>query len=252
MNTRSVVRAKNPETLAVLAADYIVEQSHNAIRDHGIFTLVLSGGATPELTYSLLAQPERHGDVPWSKTFIFFGDERFVPHTDTRSNFGMAFRTLLGHVPIPATRICSIPTQYKTAAEAASVYAERLAGFFAKKPGDPPPQFDLVLLGMGDDGHTASLFPNSPGLDVTDTWVIANSPGLLPEAVERITLTYPILNAARHVAFLVTGQKKASALQAILKGQADPKEYPAAGIDPVDGTLTWFVDDAAAGQPSRK
>lgn len=184
--------------------------------------------------------------IPWAQTYLFFGDERFVPLDDPRSNFALVRETLLERVPVSASQVFPVPTQSASAAEAAAVYAAGLARFFAAGPGAAPPRFDLVLLGLGSDGHTASLFPDSPALQVNDAWATWTPPGTLPPPVDRITLTYPVFNAARQVAFLVFGEKKAPALREVLEQQPTRERCPAAGIRPVDGTVTWLVDEAAA------
>ncbi len=185
-----------PEQPAVVA-----EYAQEAVRERGRFTLVLAGGSTPEKTYRLLAEPAQAAMVAWPKTFVFFGDERFVPPDDPRSNFGMARSALLAHVPIPAGQVFPVPTDRPTAAEAAAAYTRRLGEVFAAAPRGPPPRFDLILLGLGEDGHTASLFPGAAALAVRDTWVTWSPPGTLPPPVDRVTMTYPVLNAARQVLF---------------------------------------------------
>lgn len=238
------------DELAARAADLFVQAAHNAVAARGRFTVALAGGSTPEAMYRLLAQAPRREQAPWADTFVFFGDERFVPPGDEqRSNVGMARRALLDHVPLPATgHVFAVDTTNAPRAEAAAhAYANTLAAFFGRPdPSGPPPVFDLVLLGLGDDGHTASLFPGMPALHVNDRWVVASPPGVLPPPVDRITLTFPVLNAARQVVFLVAGDKKAPALAAVLQNGADPSAHPAAGVRPANGTLTWLVDEAAA------
>jgi ribulose-phosphate 3-epimerase len=232
---------------------------------------VLSGGSTPEKAYALLAEPQRAAALDWTKTYVFFGDERLVPPEDPRSNFGMARRTLLDRVPLPASQVFAIPTVGMTAAEAAKTYAAELARFFPEATGSSPPRFDLILLGLGEDGHTASLFPGAAALEVQNAWVAGSPPGRLPPPVDRVTLTYPVLNAARRVAMLVTGQSKAAVVRAVIEGEkgdsphlperpggclaqmgtvpffhADRQRYPAAAVSLTDGTLTWLLDEAAA------
>jgi 6-phosphogluconolactonase len=153
---------------------------------------------------------------------------------------------LLTHVPVPASQVFAVPTVGHTAAEAAAEYTDALRRFFAAEAGDVPPCFDLILLGMGDDGHTVSLFPGSEALRVDDAWVAWSPPGTLPPPVDRVTMTYPVLNAARHVAFLVAGQSKAPALRDVIEGRASCDVRPAAGIRPTYGTVTWLIDDDAA------
>jgi 6-phosphogluconolactonase len=159
----------------------------------------------------------------------------------------MARRALLSNVPIPATQVLAIPTTEISTEAAADAYSRELGRVFDQASDSlPMPRFDLVLLGLGDDGHTASLFPDKPALQVHDRWVTASPPGELPPPVERITMTFPILNAARQVMFLVAGKKKADVLHAILKGVAGGAKYPAAQIAPPEGTLTWLLDAGAA------
>jgi 6-phosphogluconolactonase len=235
------------DALAARAAALVTTAASDAIRDRGRFTFVLAGGSTPAKTYTLLAEPARRAAIDWSKVFIFFGDERFVPPDDPASNYGMARRTLLSQVPIPAAQVFAVPTLEKTPTEAAAAYSRALAQFFKQVPESaPPPRFDLVLLGLGDDGHTASLFPDKAAAKAEDRWVTFSPPGVLPPPVDRITFTFPVLNAARQVAFLVAGENKADVLQEILEGNPGREKFPAAGIAPVEGTLTWLLDQTAA------
>ena len=234
------------QALAAKASSLIVECARESLRDRGRFTIVLCGGSTPEETYLLWTQSGQMAPPDWQKTHVFFGDERFVPADDPRSNFGMADRALLSRAPVPPSQVFPVPTQRPSAAEAAKAYADQLVRFFATDGRASPPRFDLVLLGLGEDGHTASLFPGSPALEVTDAWVTWSPPGTLPPPVDRVTLTYPVLTAARHVVFLVAGEGKAPALRDGLEGKVDRRQRPAAGIQPVDGTLTWLVDESAA------
>jgi 6-phosphogluconolactonase len=208
---------------------------------------VLSGGSTPEATYSLLAEPDWRAAIDWSRAHVFFTDERFVPPGDDRNNYAMARRTLLSRVPVPPLQVFPVPTQARTAAVVAERYGVELARFFhAEAAGETPPKFDLILLGLGEDGHTASLFPGSPALDEGRAWVTWSKPGTVPPLVDRITMTYPVLNAARHVAFLVAGAEKAPALRDVLEGDLCRDCRPAAGVRPVEGSVTWFVDEKAA------
>jgi 6-phosphogluconolactonase len=226
--------------------EFIIQAARDAISARGRFSIALTGGSSPQQTYSLLAQPEHVGQIDWEKTFLFFGDDRFVPPDDERSNFGMASRLMIEHVPIPTANIYPMPVEAQDPAQAAGLYADTLAQFFAVPAGSPtPPQFDLILLGLGDDGHIASLFPGYPTLEVTDRWVVSSPAGTLPPPVDRITLTYPVLNAARQVLFMVTGGNKAEAVQDILEGGAAKEKRPAAGIQPA-GELIWYLDQNAA------
>jgi 6-phosphogluconolactonase len=232
--------------LAIRAADLVIQAAREAIAQRGRFTFVLSGGSTPERTYALLGQADRASAIDWAHVYIFFGDERFVPASDSRSNYGMARRNLLERVPIPRSNVFPMPSEALNAAEAAAAYAQQLAEFFSMSDRTTPPRFDLIFLGMGRDGHTASLFPFSDALEVTDAWATWTSPGILPPPVDRITLTYPVLNAARQVVFLVSGKDKAVALRDVLQGQAPREDRPASGVQPADGALIWLIDNQAA------
>jgi 6-phosphogluconolactonase len=224
------------------AADRIAHLAAEAVAARGRFTLALAGGSTPEKTYAVLAADP--GRLDWSKALLFLGDERMVPPDDPRSNFGLAKRTLLDRVP--AATAFPVPTDRP---DAAAAYAAVLSAAFGVPVDGPPPRFDLILLGLGDDGHTASLFPGKPALDAT-AWTAASPPGDLPPPVDRVTLTFPVLNAAREVLFLVTGGKKADVVREVLEGSPPVREKPAAGVRPTDGVVSWFLDAAAAGRLS--
>jgi 6-phosphogluconolactonase len=246
-----IVVCPDPDALAHQAAQRILDAGERAVAQRGRFTLALAGGSTPEKAYRLLAQPENARRIDWSKAYLFFGDERFVPPDDPRSNQGMARRSLLERAPIPADHVFPIPTNHATARESAEEYARTLAAFFGVAPGQGFPRFDLILLGMGDDGHTASLFPGKQTLQEKTAWAAASPPGVLPPPVERVTLTLPVLNAARGVLFLVAGEQKAAPLREVLEGPVDASARPASGVHPDQGTLTWLVDEAAARLLSR-
>ena len=224
--------------LADAAARDFARRAAEFIAEHGRFTVALAGGSTPRVVYELLAS-EYGGaaDLDWSRVHAFFGDERTVPPEDEDSNYRMARETLLDHVPVGSVHRMrgELPPE-----EAAAEYEAELRGFF----GDGLPHFDLIMLGIGPDGHTASLFPQTSALEVMDRLVTANTVPKLE--TERITLTVPVINAARAVAFLVAGEDKAQALREILEGDGDPHVYPAKFVQP-DGDLTWMMDRAAAG-----
>jgi 6-phosphogluconolactonase len=247
----TVTICKDGDELAARAADLIVRAARVATRARGRATLALAGGSTPKATYGLLAQPARRSRVDWARTFLFFGDERFVQPGDPSSNFSMVQRTLLAPAAVPAGHVFAVPTRLGTAAAAAAAYETALAEAFGTGDATGPPRFDLILLGLGEDGHTASLFPGAASLGVTDRWVTATPPGALPPPVERVTLTFPVLNAARAVVFLVSGANKAEALRDVLEGRPSREQRPAAAVRPVEGTLTWLVDEAAAGRLTR-
>ena len=233
------------DELAAKAALAVARTAAESIRHRGRFTLVLAGGSTPRKTYDILAVGEGENNVDWSRAYLFFGDERHVPHDDPRSNYHMVHESLLSLAPIPSEQVLSMRTDLPTAAACADDYTDRVAKFFAQ-PAGTMPIFDLILLGLGDDGHTASLFPGAEALNVDNRIATWSPPGTLPPPVDRITLTYPVLNAARNVMFLVAGANKADALADVLSGAANVNQRPAAGVRPETGRLTWMVDQAAA------
>jgi 6-phosphogluconolactonase len=222
------------ERLAEAAARFFVERAQRSIDGTGRFAVALAGGSTPQSAYELLADAYRD-DLDWGKVHTFFGDERGVPPDHEDSNYRTANEALLSRVPVGSVHRMrgELPPS-----EAAAEYERELRGFFGG-----PPVFDLVLLGVGEDGHTASLFPRTPALDATDRFAVENPVEKL--GTTRITLTAPTINAARNVAFLVSGGDKAEALKEILEGNADPRDYPAKLIRPA-GNPAWMVDRAAA------
>ena len=243
---REIVVCHDAESLAEEAAERIIAEAQSAISLRGRFTLVLSGGSTPQRTYQLLAQPARRSKIEWSRTWLFFGDERYVPHDDARSNYRMAVESLLAPIGIAADHVLAIPVDVGTPAQCAAEYERRLQRFFGLLAESGFPHFDLILLGLGDDGHTESLFPGKPALDENKAWVTWSPPGVLPPPVDRVTLTFPVLNAAREVMFLVAGEKKAAVVRELLEGNVDYHVRPAAGVKPADGMLIWMLDEAAA------
>ena len=228
---------ETPQELAEAAARDFAAKAEAAIGERGRFTVALAGGSTPKATYRVLAR-DYADRLDWSRVHVFFGDERTVPPDHEDSNYRMAHEALLSHVPVGSIHRMrgELPP-----AEAAAAYEEDLREFFGAS--DEPPSFGLVLLGIGEDGHTASLFPNTPALDVTDHWVVANPVEKLRTV--RLTLTVPVLNAARATSFLVAGEDKAGAMKGILEGDADPREYPAKLVRSASGPV-WMVDRAAA------
>jgi 6-phosphogluconolactonase len=230
----------DPDGVARAAASRVTELARESIESRGLFTLALAGGSTPRRVYELLAGDEFRSRVDWANVHVFFGDERAVPADHADSNFRMANETLLSRVPIPTQNVHRIEGLGDAAANA-SAYESEMRGLF----GDAEwPRLDLVLLGMGDDGHTASLFPNTAALDERRAWVAANWVEKL--GAWRVTLTAPAVNAARHVLFLVNGAGKAERLREVLRGVRDPSRLPSQLIRPHDGTLEWLVDRAAA------
>jgi 6-phosphogluconolactonase len=233
------------ETLSAAAAQLFAEQAERAAAVRGRFSVALSGGSTPQRTYELLAQPSFRDRAPWAKVHVFWGDERCVPLDDPRSNYRMARQALLDHVPIPQEQIHPIPFA-KEPHEAAERYEAVLHASFK----DQPPRFDLVFLGLGENGHTASLFPGTPVLQERQRWVAEVY--VAEQSMYRVTLTAPVLNRALVVAFLVAGAAKAAVLREVLEGPQDPTRLPAQLIRPSDGELYCLVDRKAAGQLTPK
>jgi len=226
----------------------VVRAAHEAVAQRGRLTIALSGGSTPKNLFNLLATNART-TLPWDRMFFFWGDERHVPPTDAESNYRMVEETMLSKIPVPSGNVFRIAAENPNAATAAEAYEQTLRKFFQLGPGQVP-IFDLILLGMGPDGHTASLFPGTAGLQEKSRLVIANWVDKLK--ANRITLTLPVLNAARCVAFLVSGTDKASVLRTVLEEDAPAEQYPSKLIRPVDGKLIWLIDRAAASQLTSK
>lgn len=229
--------------LSERAAAATVETIAAAVEHHRRFLLVLSGGNTPRALYRLLASKYRD-QVPWSQVHVFWGDERFVPPDDPASNYRMARESLLDRVPLPALNIHPMPTQPSSPDTAARDYERTLRA----EVGGQIPLFDLVLLGLGEDGHTASLFPRSPALNETTRWVVAVTAPVEPYT--RLTLTLPVIASAARIFVLVSGAGKATALEHVLSPAADPDTYPAARLRTVGRKVTWWVDRNASA-PSR-
>ena len=233
---------ENADGIAAAALDYVLQAAAESIDKNGVFNLVLAGGSTPERLYGLLAQ----SDADWSKWQFFLGDERFVPLTDERSNFRLAQKSILNKLSISDEQAHPVPVDASSVEKAADEYEKHIQNYFK----DAGPAFDLILLGMGSDGHTASLFPGKPALSVTDRSVVASEPGILPPPVDRVTFTFPLINAGRRVLFMAAGQDKAEAFAQV---RQDLKKTPAEAITPAGkvrpdgGELHWFVDRALAG-----
>ena len=241
-----VRRLTTPQDLFQAAAEEVIRSATDAVAKRGRFTIALSGGSTPRNLYTLIAA-NASTTLPWSQMFFFWGDERHVPPDSPDSNYRMAKESLLSKVPIPPANIFPVPAENPDAAQVAEVYEQTLRKFFAVAPGEFP-RFDLILLGMGPDGHTASLFPETAALQEKSRLVVANWVEKLGGS--RITFTLPLLNSARCVAFLVSGTDKAAALHEVLEGNAPAEKYPSRLVQPSDGKLIWFVDRAAASELS--
>jgi 6-phosphogluconolactonase len=233
-----------PQELFAAAAEEVIRAAADAVQQRGRFTIALSGGSTPRGLFNLLATNARTV-LPWDRMFFFWGDERHVPPTDPDSNYRMADETMLSKIPVAAGNVFRMAAENPDAAAAAEAYEQTLQKFFQLEPGQVP-VFDLILLGMGPDGHTASLFPGTTGLQEKSRLVIAN--WVEKFKTSRLTFTLPVLNAARCVTFLVSGTDKAPALHAVLESDAPGEQYPSKLIRPTDGKLIWLVDRAAASE----
>lgn len=228
--------------LSRAAAEESFRIMQDAVAQRGRFAIALAGGHTPAKMYALWAQDKRYdGHTPWDRVHLFWGDERYVARTDPHSNYRMARETLLAQVPIPPANIHPMPTEIAPPDKAAAAYESDMRQFF----GQAPPEFDLQLLGLGIEGHTASLFPGSPVLDEKKAWVAAVTAPADPPL--RLTLTPVVLNLARNTFFLVAGENKREILAA-LRNEPDgkPSQYPAGRIRP-SGRVLWFLDHLAAG-----
>jgi 6-phosphogluconolactonase len=228
---------RDPEALALRAAHVLLEAAKAA---EGRFAIALSGGSTPRRLYELLAQTPYRDSFPWDRAHIFWGDERFVPHSDPRSNYRMTDEALLSHVPIAPANLHPIHTEGVTPEDAARAYERTLKSFYGAERLDPKrPLFDVTFLGVGEDGHIASLFPGTSALKERERWVVAVTDG---PAEPRISLTYPALESSRLVLFLVAKAEKAAIFARVRQGD---QTLPATRFRP-NGSLLWFVDAAAA------
>ncbi len=231
---------KTAEELSANAAKWVANLISSTLKKQDRFTIALSGGNTPKKLHKLLASSPYKEQIDWSKLHVFWGDERDVPFQDERNNAKMAYDTLLNHVPVPASQIHIMKTDIPPE-QSATEYEKILHQYF---PDTTQPTFDLVLLGMGDDGHTLSLFPGTAVVHEEKVW--ATSFFLKAQDMYRITLTKTVVNKSSHIAFLVTGDDKAAALKEVIKGAYDPDRYPSQVIKPSNGELYWFADEAAA------
>jgi 6-phosphogluconolactonase len=229
----------DPQALAEAAARHVVERAQTAIRERGRFSIALSGGSTPRDLHLRLARPPLVDQIDWARVHVLFGDERCVPPDDERSNFRMANETLLSRVPIPPEQIHRMRGELPPE-EAAADYERQLHALF----GDEPPRLDLILLGMGDNGHTASLFPGLSAVREQQRWVVAEY--VAEVSMWRVTLTPVVLNLAREDVFLVAGAAKAEMLRQVLEGPYAPDKLPAQVVRPTLGEVIWMVDAAAA------
>lgn len=228
--------------LSRAALEELMRIAQDSVKQRGRFAVALSGGRTPAELYALWTRAEEQGaQTLWDRVHLFWSDERYVPHDDPLSNYRMARETLIAHVPIPAANVHAMPTELPQPEKCAEAYELDLRKFF----GSEPPAFDLQLLGLGREGHTASLFPDSPALEEKQRWVMAVEAPATPS--QRLTLTPVVLNRGRNTFFLVSGADKREILSALgSESASEPSRYPAGRIRPA-GRVLWFVDEAAAG-----
>ena len=227
------------EQLSLAAASLLADKICQAVQSRGRCNIVLAGGETPQLTYRLLSEKPYCNTIPWQQVHVYWGDERCVSPFDKLSNQYTARQSLLNHILIPAENIH--PIVYEGSPKgAAENYEKLLRSTF----GSQMPQFDLILLGLGDDGHTASLFPNTDVLSIQEDWV--SHVYIKEQNMHRVTLTFPVLNQAKFIAFLITGDKKAHIVQKVVEGTLDDKSLPAQFIKPVNGELYWLIGRDAA------
>ncbi|HUR44355.1 MAG TPA: 6-phosphogluconolactonase [Candidatus Saccharimonadales bacterium] len=243
MMEREIQIVSDSAALLRTAAEIYISAARQSVAKSGRFAVALSGGSTPKEVYSLLADDaELCSQVPWRQTYFFFGDERNVGPNDSESNYRMAQEAMLAKLPIDTSQVHRIKSEGQDIAMAATLYADDLRRFFQPKAGEFP-RFDLVLLGLGPDGHTASLFPGTRALQERNLWVC---PNWVPKLqAYRITLTVPVINHAVRVLFLVRGGDKAQAVKAVLEGAYEPQQLPAQMINPHSGSLSWLLDRAA-------
>jgi 6-phosphogluconolactonase len=236
----AIVVLPSPAALAARAADEFIASCAAAIRDHGVFSVAFSGGTTPKAMLTLLGSSEGSARVDWDRVHAFWSDERCVAPDDPASNFGMADAALLSRVPIPPGNVHRMRGEVAPQ-DGAADYVRQLESYFGG-----PPAFDIVFLGLGPDGHTASLFPGTTALDEAARPCVANRVDSHVASPWRLTLTYPAINSGRRVVFLVEGDEKAAIFKAVVKGERDPRKYPAQGVEPASGDLLWLVDVSAA------
>ena len=243
LNEADIRILNTPQELFQAAAAEFIALASTAIRDHEKFSVALSGGSTPKSLYSVLARSA----LPWDKIFFFWSDERHVPPDHPDSNYRMAKEALLSKVPVPPENIFRVRAEEKDANVVAKDYEEALRSFFRLRPGEFP-RFDLILLGLGPDGHTASLFPNTPALNETKRLVVAN--WVEKFKTNRITFTYPVLNYAACVIFLVSGGDKSEIVREVLENPG--ADLPSQKVHPANGRLLWLLDKDAASKLSKK
>ncbi|MDQ1408779.1 MAG: 6-phosphogluconolactonase [Acidobacteriaceae bacterium] len=240
---REVYILKDNAAVAKSAAEEFVKMAQSAVTNHGSFSVALSGGSTPKLLYSLLAtDPHLRARVPWDKMQLFFGDERHVGPDDEQSNFKMALETMITKAPLKPEQVHRMKGEYADTERAAKEYEQDLRAHFHVKDAELP-RLDLLLAGMGDEGHTLSLFPGTKALHAQGRTVVRNWIGKL--YTDRITITAAVANNAEMILFMVAGKEKALALKGVLEGPYEPEQLPAQLLQPTNGQLLWLVDEAA-------
>jgi 6-phosphogluconolactonase len=240
---REIYILKDNPAIARRAAEEFVKVAQSAVQQHGSFSVALSGGSTPKLLYSLLATDAAlRAKVPWDKIQLFFGDERQVGPDDAQSNFKMASETMITKAPLKPEQVHRMKGEYPDAEQAAKEYEQDLRAHFHLNDAELP-RLDLVLAGMGEEGHTLSLFPGTKALHAQGRTVVRNWVGKL--YTDRITITAPVANNAKMILFMVAGKEKALALKAVLEGPYEPEQLPAQLLQPTNGKLLWLVDEAA-------
>jgi len=232
-----IKKFKNQREASEAMAEAFQTIAEQAVEKNGRFTVALTGGSSPLILHELLSKPPYTESVPWDKTFVFWGDERAVPFDDEQNNAKMGFETLLNHIPVPATQIFRINSELP-AEMAAEAYEAILKKHFKEDR-----RFDLILLGMGADGHTASIFPGTAAVHEDKRWVCTGYNA--EQKSKRITLTVPLINKAKNIFFSVFGDGKAKTLLNVRFGDYDPDNFPSQLVKPEDGNLTWYIDEAA-------
>jgi 6-phosphogluconolactonase len=237
---RTVLIWKDLDALSMAAAHFFVTECNRCIQQNGRFVVALSGGSTPKKLYELLASPAFTRNVPWRRVFLFWSDERFVPHTDTESNYRMVKESLLERIDIPAKNVFPIPVTGPPE-KAATKYEATIRKFFRRSS----PAFDFLLLGVGEEGHTASLFPGSELLNEGKRWI--KEVWVPQKQTHRVTFTLPIINKARLILFLVSGREKAAVISKVLFKKSTKNLLPVQMVRPTKGSTMWMLDEEAAG-----
>jgi 6-phosphogluconolactonase len=227
------------------AAEHIIQLANKCVDERGVFTVALSGGNSPLQIYDRLGDPPLRDKMPWARTLVFWGDDRYISHIDRESNYHIAYEAMLSKVSMPPENIFRIPTEIKPIEDAAALYERIMRKVFvslrAIDPAKKLPVFDLVILGVGKDGHTASLFPGHRAVNEKEKWVTFVKAHARITLRERITITLPIINAARNVMFIISGEGKGEIIKDIFSDKKGSKIYPATMIKP-DGQTVWFID----------